>query len=210
MGCVLFLWIYCTLQSDDRQGNDDAHHVTICKFRRNLGAPYVHLQYQLVWLFGHQKWFSICNPVLHWIRQTWAHNIFLLSQLEDCEPPARELLKVPQSFLQWCVWVLLPFNSRLLEKNKQGKEQWFKNIPSPVIRKICNNYSFCKNHSFCQFIFKCELRQLDLEKVYTCELRKTKILASLKTHIHSHEEKDCKRINTRPERSAVIGKWKSA
>lgn len=31
-------------------------------------------------------------------------------------------------------------------KNKQSKEQWLRNIPLPVIRKICNNYSFCKNH----------------------------------------------------------------
>lgn len=32
--------------------------------------------------------------------EAWAHNIFLLSQLEDCESPARELLKAPQPFLQ--------------------------------------------------------------------------------------------------------------
>lgn len=83
----------------------------------------------------------------------------------------------------------------IVRKNKQGKEQ-FGNIPSPRIRKICINYSVCKKHSSCQFIFRYELRQLDLEKVYTCELRKTNALASLKTHIHSHEEKDCKRINS--------------
>lgn len=57
-------------------------------------------------------------------------------------------------------------------KNEPGKEQCFRNTPSPVIRKKCSNYSFCKNHSLCQYIFKCELRKLDLEKAYTCECRK--------------------------------------
>lgn len=82
-----------------------------------------------------------------------------------------------------------------------------RNIPWPVIREMCNDYSVCKNHSFWQFILKCEWRHLDLKKVCTCEVRKTNTLASLKTPIHSHEKKEtAKGINTWPERLVVTGK----
>lgn len=52
LGCGQFLGIYCTLQSDDHQGNDNAQHVTLCMVRGNLEDPYIYLHNQLVWLFG--------------------------------------------------------------------------------------------------------------------------------------------------------------
>lgn len=49
------------------------------------------------------------------------HIVYLFCLKQETVSIQLELLEVPQSFLQWSVWVLPPLNSRFME-NKQGKD----------------------------------------------------------------------------------------
>lgn len=105
------------------------------------------------------SWFGFLDPKNSSVYATrfstesdrlWAHNIFILSHQETVSTQL-ELLEVPQSFLQWSVWVLPPFNSRLME-NKQGKDnlqeypltsnkgnvQWLLCLQEPFVLTICS------------------------------------------------------------------------
>lgn len=121
LGCVQFLWICCTLQSDGYQGNNNAQHVTFCKVRGNWEAPYMHLYNQLVLFFWTLKTVQCMKPSSPLNQTNSEHIVYLFCLKQETVSIQLELLEVPQTFLQWSVWVLPPLNSRFME-NKQGKE----------------------------------------------------------------------------------------